>query len=478
VRTTRPARGSLRLNLMAWLVMPVAIILGVSVWLSYGAAMRSATLVTDHQLIGSARMIAEEISYDQGEFTAVIPPSALELFASDSHDEVAFAVIDPKGELIAGYPGLSAPANAAAAPDEVYYETAFRDESMRATALTQPVMTPTGAAAVTVLVGETLKARNNLAESLWVRGFIEQALLVLAASLSIWVGINRQLRPLLNLRKAVLDQPADSFEPFDAQSVQSEVQPLVLALNSHMDRLKRQLERQTRFLDSAAHQLRTPLAIMKTQIGYARRTREPAEVGLALTGVDGNLTAMARLTNQLLTLSRVEHDGAAMPSETIDLAAIAKDLVAEAAPRALDRGIELVLDADQECPVLASSMLVREMLANLIDNVIEHAGAGATATISVKAGPAASELRIADDGAGVAPADRRGLFERFHRGSNARPGGSGLGLSIVAEIAGMLGGSVELPVAPDGRGFCVLVRLPSHTPSATPSPIQTAERRA
>ena len=473
----RPAPGSLRLNLMAWLVVPVAIILGVSAWLSYGAAMRSATLVTDHQLIGSARMIAEQISYADGEFTAVIPPSALELFASDSHDEVAFAVFDTKGELIAGYPGLNAPATAVNGLDEIYYETMFRDEAMRATALGQPVITPKGTVSITVLVGETLKARNDLVQSLWVRGFIEQALLVLAASLSIWVGINRELRPLLNLRRAVLDQPADHFEPFDATAVQSEVQPLVLALNSHMERLKRQLERQTRFLDSAAHQLRTPLAIMKTQIGYARRTREPAEVGLALTGVDGSLTAMARLTNQLLTLGRVEHDGVAMQSEVVDAATIARDIVAEAAPRALDAGIDLVLDADQGAPVLATDILVREMLSNLIDNVIAHAGAGATATISIKAGPEITELQIADDGAGVEAADRQGLLERFHRGSNARAGGSGLGLSIVAEIAGMFGGSVDLPAPPEGRGFCVLVRLPSQRPSISPAPAQTAETR-
>ena len=473
----RLTRGSLRLNLMAWLVVPVAIILAVSAWLSYGAAMRSATIVTDRQLIGSARMIAEQITYADGEFTAVIPPSALELFASDSHDEVAFAVLGTKGELIAGYPGFSAPMGAVNGLDEVYYETMFRDEAMRATALGQPVITPKGTVSITVLVGETLKARDNLVQSLWVRGFVEQALLVLAASLSIWVGINRQLRPLLNLRKAVLDQPADSFEPFDAHAVQSEVQPLVLALNSHMQRLKRQLERQTRFLDSAAHQLRTPLAIMKTQIGYARRTREPAEVGLALSGVDGNLTAMARLTNQLLTLGRVEHDGVAMQSEVIDLAAMARDVVAEAAPRALDSGIDLVLDIDQACPVLGTDMLVRELLSNLVDNVIEHAGSSATATISVSAAPDVTELRVADDGAGVEAADRRGLLERFHRGSNARAGGSGLGLSIVAEIAGMFGGSVELPVSPNGQGFCVVVRLPSYRKGAAPSAAQTAETR-
>ena len=84
------------------------------------------------------------------------------------------------------------------------------------------------------MVGETQKAREALFRALWLRGFAEQAALVLAAALAIWIGINRELRPLLSLRQAVLERPADRFEPFDARSVQSEVRPLVDALNRHI----------------------------------------------------------------------------------------------------------------------------------------------------------------------------------------------------------------------------------------------------
>lgn len=464
---SRRPRGSLRLNLMAWLVVPVVLILVVSAWLSYNAAMQSATLVTDHQLIGSARMMAEEISFDGGELSATIPPSALELFASDDHDEVAYAIIGPTGELIAGYPGLGGPAGASTDTDALYYQAMFRDEHMRVAELSQPVITPAGTVSVVVRVGETLKARDDLVWSLWTRGFIEQALLVLAASLSIWIGINRELAPLLDLRQAVLGRPADRFEPFDSNAVQSEVRPLVLALNSHMERLRRQLERQTRFLDSAAHQLRTPLAIMKTQVGYARRIREAEEIDAALSGVDGNLTAMARLTNQLLTLGKVEHDGGG-PSELIDIDAVARKVVADAAPRALDRHVELVLESDGACPAVANAVLVREVLNNLVDNSIAHAGRGVVATVSVRRLADWAEIRVEDDGAGVELADRQRLLDRFQRGRGAAEGGSGLGLSIVAEIAKMLGGEVELPMPSSGRGFCAVVRL-RPAPAAVPT---------
>jgi signal transduction histidine kinase len=168
---------------------------------------------------------------------------------------------------------------------------------------------------------------------------------------------------------------------------------------------------------------------------------------------------MARLTNQLLTLGKVEHDGGGVQTEAVDLDAVARRVVADAAPRALDHHIELVLDSKGACLALATDMLAREILKNLVDNVIAHAGLGATATVSVHQTADWAEIRVADDGAGIDAADRSRLFERFHRGRGAVEGGSGLGLSIVAEIARTFGGSVELPPPSSGRGFCVVVRL-------------------
>ncbi len=462
-------RGSLRLNLMAWLVVPVVAILAASVWLSYGSALRQATLVTDQNLTASARIIAEQLQYRDGQISVVIPPAALELFASDSHDEVAYAVIGPTHDLIAGFPGLAPPAVLPPEFESRFFETMFRTEAMRVVILRQPVVTPNATVAVTVMVGETQKARNELFRTLWLRGFAEQAALVLAAALSIWIGINRELRPLLRLRQAVLRRPADRFEPFDARSVQSEIRPLVDALNRHMQRLSQHLDRQKRFLDDAAHQLRTPLTIMKTQIGVARRTHDGDEGRAALVGVDENLTAMSRLTNQLLTLGRVDHDRGALQSERVDLAAVAREALADAMPRALDHGVDLMLQTDAApCEVMATATLLREMLNNLIDNAIQYAGAGATATLAVRCDAGTATLAVEDDGIGVAADELPGLLGRFRRGQNARASGSGLGLSIVAEIAQMFDGTVELATPTSGRGFGVTVRLPRAAPQSQP----------
>ena len=452
--------ASLRLNLVAWLFLPGLVILSVGAWLSYASAMRQATLVTDRQLLASARMMAEAVQYADGRLGVVIPPSALELFATDNHDEVAYEVIGPDGELLAGYPGLPAPPAADAAAGPAFFDAMFRTEPMRITLLRQPVVTPAATIVATVMVGETLKARDALVRTLWLRGFIEQAALIVAGALCIWVGITRQLRPLLRLRQEVLDRPGDDFDPFHADSVQTEIRPLVTALNSHMERLGIQLERQRRFLDNAAHQLRTPLAVMKTQVGYARRTRESREVDLALREVDGNLSSMARLTDQLLTLGGIEHQRSPEEDEVLELGTLVRETLGEGAQRALDQGIELAFDGEGMTKIRGTRILVREMVSNLIDNVIRHAGPEAQATFSVRRAVHDVVLRVEDNGPGVEPADRQRLLERFHRGRNAGAGGSGLGLAIVAEIAEALGGVVELPPPRSGRGFCVVVRLP------------------
>ena len=227
-----------------------------------------------------------------------------------------------------------------------------------------------------------------------------------------------------------------------------------------MKRLQRQLLRQRRFLDSAAHQLRTPLAIMKTQIGYARRSGKQEDVEGVLGRIDESLTSMGRLTNQLLALGQVEHDRAAQLRERVDLTPVVRDVVAEFAPRGLDHGVELVFDSAGPAEVLATATLARELARNLVDNAIRYAGSGSTAVVSVCKRDRSAEMRVDDDGAGIDAEERLRLKRRFSRGRGATLDGSGLGLSIVAEIAETFSGSLELPPPANGHGFSAVVRLP------------------
>lgn len=456
----RSGGRSLRLNLMAWLAGPVALVLATSVWLSYRTAWHQAMLFMERDLTSSARMIAEQVRYRDGAVGVVVPPAALEIFATDAHDEVAYAVFDEHRVLIAGFPGLNPQPRKPGDGRVTSFDTRFRTEAMHAVTLRQPVITPDGTVAVSVTVGETLKARNALVRALWLRGFAEQAALVLAAAVSIWVGISIELRPILRLRRAVLDRPPQSVEPIDPGAVQLELRPLVAALNAHMARLGAYLDRQQRFLDGAAHQMRTPLAILKTQLGVARRSGSDAQVREVLEKVDDGLNSMTRVTNQLLTLGRVEHERARPAVRPVELRELLRAVIADIAPRALDAGVELVLEAEAPCTAAANELLAREMVVNLIDNAIQHAGRGATAVVSARVAGEMGILAVTDNGPGLPQAERERLFRRFVRGRGGAAGGSGLGLTIVAEIAEMSGGTVELPKVEGGKGFAVSVSLP------------------
>jgi two-component system sensor histidine kinase TctE len=178
-----------------------------------------------------------------------------------------------------------------------------------------------------------------------------------------------------------------------------------------------------------------------------------------LATVDDGVSAMTRVTNQLLTLGRVEHERARPAAAAVDLRQLLRGVIAENAPRALDAGVELVLDVDTPCVVAANELLIREMVLNLVDNAIKYAGPGATVTVSAAQAGEMARLKVEDTGPGISGEEHARLLRRFSRG-RAAGGGSGLGLTIVAEIAEMSGGRVEFPDPQQGRGFVFAVTLP------------------
>ncbi len=454
------SRRSLRLNLLLWVMIPIAVLLTLSLWFSLGAARRQARLLNEQQLLASARVIAEQMHYDGERIRAVVPPAALELFDSGGHDEVAYRVEAIDGHLITGFPELPLPSGVIQDFEYRFYPVSFRDETMWAVALRQPIVTPQGSTPVLVMVGETLNSSHAMERQLWLRGFVEQAGVVLAAALFIWVGISRELRPLLALREAVLSRAPDRLEPFDTDTIHQELRPFVEAINSHMARLLDIVGRQRRFLDAAAHQLRTPLAVMKTQIAYAIRAKDEKELRETLAAVSDDLGSMSRMTLQLLALARVENIRALPPRE-IELREVAREIIAAAVPRALDQGIVLALEAPEPSWAMVRERLLRELVTNLIENVLVHAGRGASASVSIEREGEHIVLRIEDNGLGPGVDDLSVLTRRFQRGTNAAAAGSGLGLSIVAEIVDICNGKLDLYSPAPGKGFGVAVRLPA-----------------
>lgn len=453
---------SLRRELLGWLLLPLAAVVAFNVWTTYRNARQTADLVTDRMLLASARMIAENVRESDGIFQAPIPPAALEMFASEDRDRVIYRVNGPRGELLAGYPETLPPPRQPSGFQHVYFTGTHRGEAVYAVALSQPVVSTRGGEAL-VVVGQTLRGHDKLVKSLWLKTLRDEVLLVAVAGLLALFGLHRGLAPLLRLRDEVRRRDPHALEPLDTTPVQTELRPLVLALNEALAQVERQVAAQRRFIANAAHQLRTPLTLLKAQIGVGKRGSDVAAAHEALTGIGTTVEGMTRLSNQLLSLARAEQGSTLLHREKVDFNAICREAVENLAIMAMERDIDLGFDgAPAALPVSGHATLLRELATNLIENALRYTPKGGTVTVRLRAaGGARVALRVEDNGPGIPAEEREKVFERFYRRLTSGVEGTGLGLAVVKEIVASHEGTVTLQDRVPSPGLAVLVLLPA-----------------
>lgn len=457
-----PSR-SLQRELLAWLVVPLTAVVSFNVWTTYWNAAETADLITDRTLLASARVIAENIRENDGVLEAPIPPAALEMFASDPPDRVVYRVATPRGRIIAGYPDVIAPPGEPVGLEPVYFQTRFREQPMRAVAIAQPIVSAQNPGSAIVAVGQTLRAHDQLMTSLWLKALRDQVLLVAAAGLLGVFGLRRGLAPILRLRNDVVERDPAELKPFAANAVQSELRPLVEALNEAFERIQRQMAAQRRFVANAAHQLRTPLALLKTQVGVGLREKGVAAKEEALAAADRSVDGMARLSNQLLSLARAEQGSSSLMKSEVDFGAVARDALEGLTQAALSRHIDLGFEAEEEGLVVwGHPTLLRELVINLVDNALRYTPEGGSVTARIGRDGERVVLRVEDTGPGIAEADREKVFERFYRGADAGSEGTGLGLAIVREIVSSHDGEIVLSGRQPPPGLNACVSLPAY----------------
>src|SRR5690606_25249516 len=270
------------------------------------------------------------------------------------------------------------------------------------------------------------------------------------AVLMAWFRLTRGIRPLHTLRARLLQRQPDDLSPIATREVPQEILPLVHGMNDLLSRLAANLEAQRRFVADAAHQLKTPLAGLRTQAELALRTRDAEDMQHSLRHLIEGSERATRLVNQLLALARAEgSDAPENVTVPCDLQAIARAQTLARVPCAFDQGIDLGMD-DNEAPVMVrgNELLLGELLSNLIDNALRYTPSGGTVTVSVNQEGSHGVLRVDDSGPGIPAAERERVFDRFYRVLGNVAEGSGLGLAIVREIAQRHGATVELAVNP------------------------------
>ncbi|MBL0729425.1 sensor histidine kinase [Piscinibacter sp. HJYY11] len=462
-------QNSLRGTLLLWLLVPTVVLLPLNAFWTYFGGITVANTAYDRSLLVSARTIAERIQLDEKKLSLELPYAALDMSDNDLGGDFYFRVTGLKREHVAGFDDFpSLPPNvplSKAYPALVhFYDAEYRGRPVRVAALHQPVSGDAITGVALIQVAETLESRSALTHRLLIETLVQQGLLLALSVLVILFAVGRGLRPLERVRVDLERRDVQDLTPLDEAAVPSETRAFVAALNRYVVRLSKMVELRKSFIANAAHQLRTPIAVLKTQIGVAKREKDPGALGDVLAAIDDTTQSAARLANQLLSLTRAEHGldtGASVAS--IDLLAMARHVGLEAVPRAMESEVDIGLDETSDKPVwiYGDAVLLQELLINLVDNAIKYAGPGSRVTIrALLEPPGRAVLEVEDNGPGIPPHEREHVCKRFYRVAGQTVAGSGLGLAIVQEIVSRHNGRLELLDASTGKGLRVRVELP------------------
>ncbi|ASW01220.1 sensor histidine kinase [Paraburkholderia aromaticivorans] len=468
---------NLRVRVALWLLVPLLLLLAFDAWLTYQRAMSAAHAAFDRTLEFSLRSIRDGIRLRGGEIEVDLPYLALEMFESNGGGNIYYQIREEGGRVVTGYPDLP---DAGKVPGEPYsvrfYDDVFRGRPLRVAMLRLPVHDVPSAQTRVVLVrvGETIEQRQALAREILTGSLQQEGLLVVLALGIVWLGVARGLRPLNRLSAKVAARAEDDPTPLDTVGLPSEVTPLVDSINQYIGRTQSMQSSRRRFFNDAAHQLKTPLAVIQAESELALRDIDGMEAGsgsdrrqgVHLRRLNRAVQHAVRIVQQLLSLSRLDaHSGYTVRHAALPLHKVARSVTLDWSPVARARGIDLGFEQDARVEIMGQNDLLAELVGNLIDNAIRYSGDGAVITVRVAREGEHALLQVVDNGPGIAAEEREAVFERFYRSEATQAvEGSGLGLSIVREIARVHGALVGLTDAAGG-GLVVSVLFPPLLPA-------------
>lgn len=453
----KPGGRSLHRQLLLWLLLPQFVLWGVAAFGAYRVATRHADEAIDASLLQAARALARQIKPTASGLFVDLPRSAQDILSvdpADPEERVVYAVSSPPGQLLLGDARLPQPAGAVLG-EPVFFDARV-PERLRVVSLDLRTGTAgTPESTLRVQVARSSASREQVARRMLLDTALPLSLLIALMSMGVWAGIRRGLKPLAELQWQMEGRRADALDPVELQAAPPEVRALAGAVNELLGQVQQNLAQQRRFVSDAAHQLRTPLAGLKSQTELALDAVDGAvdpALRQRLQRVHESAVRAARLVSQLLVLARAEPEAASAQGwAAVDCGRLVRETTAAWVPRALAAGCDLGADiVDEGVVVQGVELLLREALVNLIDNAVHYAGRGAAITVRLRRAGDDVWIDVEDNGPGLAPGLGERAFERFVRGSSTGEG-CGLGLAIVRAIAEHHGGSAELrPAAPQG----------------------------
>jgi len=453
---------SLRGELLMWLGAPLLLLWALSVYTHYQSALQAANQAYDRSLLASARTVAERLAVRQRHLEVDVPWVVLDSFERNMNDQLFYQVISPQGNTLSGYPDLpllprNAPLSEAYPALVHFYDAHYRRQPIRVAALWQPVNEEGVEGMALVLVAETLNSRHAFADSLLRTALISQSFLVLITLLLAGMLLRRVLRPLRRLSRIMLRRAPGELTPLPSLVPWSELQPLIVAFNRHLERLRGLLARQERFSADVSHQLRTPLTILKTQVSVALSSDDPQQWRESLQGMRHTLNDTVELTDRLLQLAQIKaRHGEDKPFTRVDLSQIVQQACLSGYTAARHKQIDLGFEGEEACRVQGDALLLAELCANLLDNAIKYTPAQGTVTARLQG----HQLEIEDSGPGIDAAQQQQALQPFARLDPSGQPGAGIGLALVKDICAWHGARLRLDRSPQLGGLRVTISFP------------------
>ncbi len=452
--------GSLKRKLVLQL-LAVAALVAVSLYFAIRVTADRAAEAAQDAVLGAATLaLADGLRAEDLGIELDLSPTAFSMLSAMGNDRVFYRV-DIGGETVTGYTDLALPAGVTLGATPFFYEAAYRDTDLRLAALSRQMLVEGRAAEVRVVVGQTRFGQAAIAESVAGRAALFGiGFFLLAVPLSL-LSADAILRPVGRLAEAVGRRGPHDLRTVD-HSVPRELGPLIGALNGFILRLKGALTRTETFIAEAAHHIRTPLSTVRAEAEIALR-QSPDEITRArLRAVIRSVEESSRSAGQLLDHALVLYRSDRVDRAGFDLSAVLAAVVDAYRPTAELRDIALSLALPPDpVPVFGDRLMIEAALRNILDNAVKYSAAEAPVEVALALDAGEARVTIADRGRGLGDARPEDLAVRFRRGSNVGDVvGSGLGLTIVAEVAAASGGRFALDPR-EGGGTCAIFALPS-----------------
>ena len=433
---------SLKQTILRRLIIPLIFFVALETVLSYFVTLHYVDKTYDRWLLDSARSLAQEIKIKQADVSVELPVAALEIFKWDDLDNTYFKINSTAKGLIAGDSFVPEALSTENWLSPVFFAAEIHGQPVRVVSM--GVKKAGTVDRFFVHVAETINKRKAMMIDILLADLLPQLVLVLLACLYLLSGLKRGLKPLQVLARQISKRSPRDLSPIEDAHVFAEVRTLTDTINGLLYSLAEAITAQQRFVANAAHQLRTPLAGLVLQAERAFREQDLAAIKPAIAQMQQCAERLSHTITQLLVLAKSGPIPGMHELKPLNLSEVVKSTCMDWAPKALQRPMELSLDCTEpEIMILGDSVLLRELLANLLDNAIAYGHPNGTIQVKLSRRPCPC-MTVEDDGPGIPEREKNKIFERFYRLSDSPGQGCGLGLAIVKEIADLHKARIEL----------------------------------